>query len=236
MGIRFREIRGVSLVEIDGNIDINSSDIIETVGWLVNNGKINIILDLKNVNLADYSGINVLTIAYKNAVNHCGMLKFVHVGLPIIELMKVMRLDVVFEIFTDEEDALQSFFTVGSCHPLRRKFARLDVHFTVSYWMSDADETRRTFEGSVLNMSAAGLYIYSTHLFPVQTRLDLSVKLPKPFSAIDTEGRVVWHADKEMQFHSYPGMGVSFTHLTPGQERTVADFVEKNISHRAEPV
>jgi len=35
--------------------------------------------------------------------------------------------------------------------------------------------------------------------------------------------------------HANPGMGVAFVHLTPEKERTIIDFIDKNITHRAEP-
>ena len=46
MGIRVRETGGVTIIDIEGKIDINSSEIIETVGWLTTSGKVNIILNL----------------------------------------------------------------------------------------------------------------------------------------------------------------------------------------------
>lgn len=66
MSIRVREVENVSILDIDGNVDINSSEIIETVGWLINTGKLYILLNLENVDLVDYSGLSVLAIAYKN--------------------------------------------------------------------------------------------------------------------------------------------------------------------------
>src|SRR3989338_4584885 len=104
MAIRAREVDSVNILDVEGNIDINSSDIIETVGWLVNTGKLNIILNFENVDLVDYSGLSVLAIAYKSIVNHHGKLKFLHVPLPVIELFKIVRLDTVFETHVDETE------------------------------------------------------------------------------------------------------------------------------------
>src|SRR3990167_7672172 len=107
MSIRVREVDNINILDIEGNIDINSSDIVETVGWLVNTGKLNIILNLENVGLVDYSGLSILAIAYKNAVNHKGKFKLLHAPLPVIELFKIVRLDSVFEIYVDEESAVK---------------------------------------------------------------------------------------------------------------------------------
>ena len=51
MPIRLREERGISIIDIDGNIDINSSDIVEATGFFVNSGKINILLNFENLQL-----------------------------------------------------------------------------------------------------------------------------------------------------------------------------------------
>ena len=49
MPIRFREAGNITIMDIEGNVDINSSDIIETIGYLLNSGKTNVILNLENV-------------------------------------------------------------------------------------------------------------------------------------------------------------------------------------------
>jgi len=235
MAIRIRELNNISILDLDGRIDINSSDIIETVGWLTTTGMVNIILNLENVDMVDYSGLSVLAIAYKNVTNHKGRIKFLHVGLGVVELLKVVKLDAVFEIYSDEESAVSSFYRedVDKAR-LRRKFKRLDIHLVVKYRMTDG-KSAKIFDGQVLNISAAGIYIYTPYTFPVNTMLDLEFNLPdKPFS-LEAGGRVVWVTDKEIQPHHYPGMGASFMHLTPEKEKTIIDFIDKNITHRAEP-
>ena len=237
MAIRVREVDSVNILDIEGNIDINSSDIIETVGWLVNTGKLNIILNFENVNLVDYSGLSVLAIAYKSVVNHHGKLKFLHVPLPVIELFKIVRLDTVFETHVDEAEAIKSFYDEGMERlRLRRKYKRLDIHLSVKYKIMGEQKKPKVFTGNVLNISAAGIYVYSPYTFPMNSLLDLEFNLPNQPSVLEANGCVVWIADKEIQPHSYPGMGVGFVHLTPEKEKAIVDFIDKNITHRAEPL
>ncbi|MDP2912683.1 MAG: STAS domain-containing protein, partial [Candidatus Omnitrophota bacterium] len=170
MSIHIRELNNINILDIDGRIDINSSDIIETVGWLTTTGKVKLILNLENVDIVDYSGLSVLAIAYKNAVNHKGALKFLHIPLPVIELFKVVKLDTVFEFYTEEEAAINSFYQEELCKArLRRKFKRLDIHIGVRYRMSGDTLKTKSFEGQVLNISAAGIYIYTPHTFPMSS-------------------------------------------------------------------
>lgn len=235
MPLRIREARGITVIEVEGTIDINSSEIIETVGWLVNSGKLNILLSMENVDLVDYNGLSILAIAYKNIVNHKGKIRFLKVPLPVVELLKVVKLDNVFECYNDEESALDSFFSEGaaSMH-LRRKFKRLDIHLRVKYKIVGDQKNPKAFEGEVLNLSAAGIYIYSQYTFPINNILDLELHIPESGPLFEAQGRVVYIADKDVQPHSYPGMGVSFAHLTPEKEKVVIDFIDKNITHRAD--
>lgn len=236
MPIRIREVNSINILDIEGTIDINSSEIIETVGWLVNTGKLNIILNLENVDMVDYSGISILAVAYKNVVNHKGKLRFMHVPLSVIELFRIVRLDSVFETYIDEEACVNSFFEEDfEKLRLRRKFTRLEIHISVRYRIVSDQRKPKVFDGEVLNISAAGVYIYTPYTFPVNSPLELEFNLPGMPSTLEAEGRVIWLTDKKLQPHSYPGMGVAFIHLNPEREKAVVDFIDKNITHRAEP-
>lgn len=237
MPVRIREVNGINILDVDGRVDINSSDIIETVGWLTNTGKVNIIINLENIDIVDYSGLSVLAIAYKNITNHKGKLKFLNVPLGVIELFKVVKLETVFETYTDEESAVNSFYDAEIAKlNLRRRFARLDIHLTVKYRTSGQAKKAKLLEGQVLNMSAAGLYIYSQYVLPLNTHIDLEFNLPGVSAPLEAHGKVSWLADKEIQPHFYPGMGVSFVHLTPEKESEIIQFIDKNVSHRTDPI
>ena len=236
MAIRVREQESISILDIDGHIDINSSELIETVGWLVNSGKVNIIFNFANVDLVDYNGLSILAISYKNIVNHKGKLKLLNVPLSMVEMLKVAKLDAIFELYTDEEMAVKSFSeSEAQKLRLRRKLPRLDIHLVVKYRMVGDSKSPKTFETDVLNISAAGLYAYTPFVLPIGAMLDLEFTIPGSGSVLEATGRVSWLADKDLQPHSYPGMGVSFSRLTAKKELAIADFIDKNVTHRADP-
>jgi len=231
---RIRESGQVSIIDVEGNIDINSSEIVEAVGWLVNSGKLNILINLENVGMVDYSGLSILAIAYKNAINHKGSLKLLNVPISVTELLKVAKLEAVFEAYSNEKSAIDSFFNTASLTHLRRKFQRLDIHLTVSYKLSGIVNDQKAFEGMVLNFSAAGMYIHTKNIFPLNSLLNLSLIIPGETKKLAALGRVIYLADKEIQPHAYPGMGVAFVHLEPKKERIVIDFIDRNVTHRAD--
>ena len=237
MPIRIREIDNIGILDVDGRLDINSSDVIETVGWMTSTGKVNMIMNFENVDLVDSSGLSVLAIAYKNVVNHKGRLKFTNVPPHVMELFKVAKLDAVFDVYPDEESAFNSFHEEEIDHTtLRRRFPRLDIHLSVKFVLSSDRKHPKAYKGQVINISAAGLYVYTPVTFPVNSPLHMVFSLPNKQAVLTAEGKVSWLSDKEIQSHFSPGMGIAFSHLTPAKERMIVDFIDKNISHRTEPV
>jgi len=235
MPAKFRESGNITIVDIEGNIDINSSDIIESIGFLLGSGKTNFIFNLESVNLVDYSGLSVLAIAYKNILNHKGKARFIAVPAQVIELFKMVKLESVFETYTDEESAIKSFYEESpELAHLRRRFKRLDMHLKAKYWVVGPQKRPKVFEGEVINMSAAGLYIFSKYTFPVNSQLEIELIHRGEIKFLDASARVIWIADKELQPHSYPGMGLAFNHLSQENENLIIDFIDKNITHRAE--
>lgn len=234
MPVRIRESKNINILDVEGHVDINSSDLIETVGWLTSTGKINIVLNLESVDMVDYNGLSILAIAYKNIVNHKGKMKLIGVSTSVMELFKVVKLDSVFDIYMDEESAVNSFFDKEtSSLKLRRKFTRLDIHLTANYRIWGTTEGK-ALVGTILNISAAGMYIYTPDILPINTRIDAEIFFPGASKPFRSEGRVAWISDKEIQPHSYPGMGITFLHLDAESERLIIDFIDKNIIHRSE--
>ena len=92
----------------------------------------------------------------------------------------------------------------------------------------------KIFDGEIRNLSPAGLYIFSKYTFPVNSQLETELSLPGEVKLTDAIVRVVWVADKEIQPHHYPGMGVAFINLGQEKERSIIDFIDKNIIRRAD--
>ena len=185
--------------------------------------------------MVDYNGLSILAIAYKNILNHKGKLKFINVPLSAIELFKVVKLESVFEVYENEEAAVNSFFSQEIDKlTLRRKFPRLDLHLSVKYKLIGSQKKPKLFDGVVLNLSAAGLYVYTSYTFPINSMLAMEFGIPGSPKSLEATGRVSWLADKEIQPHEFPGMGVSFAHLTSQKEKAIVDFIDKNVIHRAD--
>lgn len=233
MDIQIRETHNINIVDIDGQIDINASEIIEAVGWLIKNKKKDILLNFDKVNMVDYSGISILAIAYKNVVNHKGKMKFCNVPLHVEELFKLVRLDSIFEIYRDEETAITTFSESKSPLDntlLRRRFKRLDIHIEAEFCATAASD-KVWHTGQILNVSGEGIFIHSKNILPLGTSMRMKIGLPSG-ALLEADGIVIWLADKVLQLQSYPGMGVHFTDMKkPAQDKLLA-FINKHVTSR----
>jgi len=236
MNIRIRDLHKISIVDINGRIDINASEVIETIGWLLKNRKKDILLNFGKVDLVDYSGISILAIAYKNVINHKGKMKFCNVALHIEEMFKLVRLDSIFEIYKNEDTALRTYHYESPIDKkqLRRRYKRLDVHIEVEFCAKRELGKKKEIwhTGKVLNLSGDGIFLYTKKVLRTGTEAALKIVLreEKPFQV---GGVVIWLADKTIQPQSYPGMGIQFKKVGKQNQDRLLNFINRHITHRS---
>ena len=73
-------------------------------------GPVNIILDLAGVDYIDSTGLGGLVICFTTARKAGGSIKLLNLSRRNIELLVLTKLETVFEVFVDEQDAVNSFF------------------------------------------------------------------------------------------------------------------------------
>jgi anti-anti-sigma factor len=232
--IRKRFSDDIAILYVAGKIDINSAAIIEKTGELLKEGIKKILLNFANVNMIDYHGLSLLAIAYKNAVNQKGILKFSNVPGHLKELFKATRLDRTFEVYPDEAGALKTFNLSNKVDTLRlrRRFKRIDVSIPVKYKVG-LSAAAKLLRGKILNLGGEGLYVYTKDTFPVSTELYMEMRVKHRKEPITLMGTVIWLADKELQPHSYPGMGIKLTGLDKKTQGRIIDFIDKNLTMRS---
>ena len=235
MNIRIREANNINIIDVEGRIDINSSEIIESIGWLIKNKKNDILLNFAKVDVLDYNGISILAIAYKNVMNHRGKMKFCNVSLRIEELFKLVRLNSVFEIYKDEKTALKTFHFASAIDKkvLRRRFKRLPLHTSVEFCSHEKQENEKNLwhSGKVLNLSGDGLFLYAKNVLPIGKKIKLKINL-RDKQNLEINGIVIWLADKSLQPQSYPGMGIYFKKMYKRDQDKVLTFINKRLTHR----
>ena len=233
MEIRKRFYRNIAVLYISGKFDIDAAVFIEETGHLLREGIHKILCNFENVEMVDYNGLSILAIAYKNAVNQKGILKFCSVPKHIKSLFKSARLDIVFDMFSDEESALKGFNASTKVDKLnlRRRFKRVDANIPVRFKTGLSAGTK-FLKGKILNLSGEGMFIYSKNTFPTSTQLYLEIDMAGEKKALTLMGTVIWLADKQLQSHTYPGMGIQFGNLEKKHQENIISFIEKNIIGR----
>jgi anti-sigma B factor antagonist len=106
-----RSVAGVTILELDGRLVLEDGDVTlrDYVNRLVDQDRVNIVLDMRHVTQLDSSGIGVLAAKYLSAYRRGGRLKLLRLTLRGGHLMTVTKLSTIFEIFESEDEAIRSF-------------------------------------------------------------------------------------------------------------------------------
>lgn len=237
MKIKIREKGRIYVLDLEGNIDINASNFVETVGWVLTHRSKEILCNFADVNIVDYLGISLIAVAYKNVLNHKGKMKFYNVPSHIRKLFSVVGMERILDVYETEEQALSSFkedkiFAQILKDRLRRRFKRVPLRCGIEF-RQKFSSSDTFYEGKILNMSGIGLFVMAEKTFSIGdilfTRLNL---MPSP-GMIEIDTKVVWLPDKEIQPHESPGMGLEFHDIDPKKQEKIIEFIEKHLTHSA---
>jgi anti-sigma B factor antagonist len=112
MEIHRREKEGIVILDLNGRLIVGEpvGSLRETIRELTTSGSSNIILNLAEVDYIDSTGLGGLVICYTTLQKAGGALKVLNLSRRNIELLILTKLTTVFEIFNDEQEAVNSFF------------------------------------------------------------------------------------------------------------------------------
>ncbi len=111
MKIDARTVGDVHILDCSGKITLGEGTMAvrNTVREILKNGGKKIVLNLKDVNYIDSSGIGELVSSYTTVTNQGGQLKLLNLTNKIHELLQITKLLTVFQVYSDEKAALTSF-------------------------------------------------------------------------------------------------------------------------------
>jgi anti-sigma B factor antagonist len=102
---------GVTVITLKGRLTVGeSSGLREKVNELVAARKFQVVMDLSALDYIDSTGLGNLVIYYTSLKKQGGALKLVNLNKRNVELLLLTKLHTVFEVFTDLQDAVNSFF------------------------------------------------------------------------------------------------------------------------------
>lgn len=116
LNISTRDVKGITVIDIDGRIALgdSSAKLHQALKGLVEDGKKQVLINLAKVTGIDSSGLGTLVAGYTTIERAGGQLKLENLSDRALELMTITKLFTVFEIFEDEDTAINSFGQVGA--------------------------------------------------------------------------------------------------------------------------
>jgi anti-sigma B factor antagonist len=100
----------VSLVDLSGTLtSFETAAMQDAIAGLLRQGRKRIVLNLRELQYLDSSGVGQLVRAYLMVVKAGGEMKAVGLTPRIEEILKITKLSQVFPEFPDEDEALRSF-------------------------------------------------------------------------------------------------------------------------------
>lgn len=110
MNLKFENKGDVVVCCVDGEVDINTSPSIKkTFDKAMQKKSDRVIINLKNVTYVDSSGLATLVEILKNMRQYGGKLKLCNLSPKIKSLFEITKLEKLFDIQPDEEEAIASF-------------------------------------------------------------------------------------------------------------------------------
>ena len=112
LDIQENDREGIAILELKGRIVVGpeASALREKVSALSAAGKHNLVLNMTQVDFIDSTGLGALVIGATSLRKNQGNIKLVNLNRRNIELLVMTKLATVFEIYTDEQDAVSSYY------------------------------------------------------------------------------------------------------------------------------
>lgn len=110
--IEQREREGIPVLDLRGRITVGQEAglLRERVGALAATGLKNVILNMAGVDYIDSTGLGALVVSATSLRKSGGNMRLLDLNKRNLELLVITKLATVFDLFTDEQDAVNSFF------------------------------------------------------------------------------------------------------------------------------
>ena len=112
LDIQQREHEGVIVLDLKGRITVGpeATALRDKISQLTGSGSHNFVLNLAGVDYIDSTGLGALVMIATGQRKAGGGVKLLNLNRRNIELLVMTKLATVFEIFNDEQDAVNSYY------------------------------------------------------------------------------------------------------------------------------
>ena len=107
-----REREGIVILDIKGRLKAGeeATRFRDKISELNQGGTRNLVVNLEAVDYIDSTGLGAIVLCATSLRKNDGNMKLLHLNRRNIELLVMTKLATVFEIFTDEQDAVNSYY------------------------------------------------------------------------------------------------------------------------------
>ncbi len=105
MEVAIKERGEHKIVSINGEVDLyNVSELKKTLFSITDGANNSVVVDMKNVNYMDSSGIGALVAGQKKMKAHNGKFALMNIHDDVLNILKLATLDKFFKIYESEDD------------------------------------------------------------------------------------------------------------------------------------
>lgn len=110
--IHEREREGITILDVAGRLIVGqtSGALRERIQQAIAAGKRNLVLNLAGVDYIDSTGLGTMVMCFRFTQTAGGALKLLKLNRRELELLVLTKLTTVFDIYNEEQDALNSFY------------------------------------------------------------------------------------------------------------------------------
>ena len=110
--IQQRDREGVLILDLNGRLTVGPEVSIfrDRMQKLIDTGSRQIVLNLQQVDYIDSTGLGALVMCYTSLQRAGGSVKLLNLSRRGIQLLVMTKLTTIFEVFDDEQSAINSFF------------------------------------------------------------------------------------------------------------------------------
>jgi anti-sigma B factor antagonist len=107
-----REKEGICILDLKGSLTVGeaAAALRESLRALQAEEKKNVILNLAGVDYIDSTGLGAMVVCFTSLRKASGRLVLLNLNRRHLELLLLTKLSTVFEMFDDEQEAVNSFF------------------------------------------------------------------------------------------------------------------------------
>ena len=107
MDIEIRENGDHKIIEVSGEVDLyNVSELKKSLFAITDGSSKSVVVDMKNVNYMDSSGIGALVAGQKKMKAHSGQFALLNIHDDVLNILKLATLDKFFKIYEDEDELI----------------------------------------------------------------------------------------------------------------------------------